>query len=123
MDVEAARRRARLQIQRNPTDIWIQRKSVVDDGAGGVLAQETVALSVQTVRIFSPIVRTQTKQVSSEAGQFQVQTWGLLAEWDADIQPDDRFSAMGRNFRVIETVPKHAGGGVVSLEVDLGEVS
>lgn len=121
MNPAVARRNVARQIARNPTDIWIKRVVEMDDGAGGTIRQE-VALPAQTVRLFMSSLG-QTRGVATEAVQMQVQRWGMLAGWDADIRAGDAFTAQGRSFRVRDIDQAATGGEVVALHVDLEEVS
>lgn len=121
MNVVQARRLAERNIARNPTSIVIKRIVDVDDGAGGSYKGE-VELPAQTMRIFLSSMN-QTKDVVGEGGQLQVQRWGLLAKWDADIQVDDKFEVDGRRFRVRSISLVRTGGVIVSHQVDLEEVS
>lgn len=120
MNAAQARRNVERNIARNPTSIELKRIVDVDDGAGGSYKGE-VELPAQTMRIFMSGMSQQ--KVVSEGGQLQVQRWGLLAKWDADIQADDTFDVDSRQFRVRSISPARTGGQVVSLQVDLEEVS
>ncbi|HHY47098.1 MAG TPA: hypothetical protein GX506_07360 [Firmicutes bacterium] len=121
MNPAIARRNVEKQIARNPTDIWIKRIVEMGDGAGGTIQQE-ITLPVQIVRIFLSSLG-QTREIATEAVQMQVQRWGMLARWDADIQVGDTFTAQGRSFRVRGINQAATGGEVVALHVDLEEVS
>lgn len=120
MNVAQARRLAERNIARNPTSIVIRRIQDIDDGAGGSYKGE-VELPAQTMRIFMSGMSQQ--KVVSEGGQLQVQRWGLLAKWDADIQVDDKFEVDGRAFGIRSIFPIRTGGEIVSCQVDLEEVS
>lgn len=121
MNAMLARRLVEQQIARNPTEIQITRMLKVDDGAGGTIRQ-TVTLPAQTVRLFMSSLG-QTKQSTTEAAQVQVQRWGMLTRWDAEVQPGDTFTIGSRPFRVVDVDPVRTGGEVVSLHADLEEVS
>ncbi|NPV80742.1 MAG: head-tail adaptor protein [Firmicutes bacterium] len=121
MNPAIARRNVERQIQRNPTDIWIKRIVEADDGAGGTIRQE-IMLPVQTVRVFMGTY-SQSKEIATEAVQMQIQRWGMLARWDADIQLGDVFTAQGRSFRIRDIDQVATGGDVIALHVDLEEVS
>lgn len=120
MNVAQARRNVERNIARNPLSVIIQRGVIEKpDGAGGTII-EPVMLPDQTVRIFMSAMGAQS--TAKEGGQIQVQRWGLLAKWDADIQADDTFDVDSRQFRVRGISPVRTGGQVVSLQVDLEEV-
>lgn len=118
MNVVQARRNVARQIARNPTEIVITRMVEADDGAGGVV-RKAVELPAQTVRIFVSSMSEQC--ITKEGGQVQKQRWGLLAGWDADIQPGDMFQS-GR-FRVCGATRVTTGGEVASWQADLEEVT
>lgn len=121
MNVVQARRLAERNIARNPTSIVIKRIQDIDDGAGGSYKGE-VELPAQVVRVFLSNLG-QTKDVVGEGGQIQVQRWGLLAKWDADIQVDDKFEVDGRRFGIRSVFPVRTGGEIASYQADLEEVS
>ena len=111
-------------IARNPSSIVITRYPLVDNGLGGSYrdTQKPETLPAQDVRVFmtswgSP--RTST----SEGGVIQIQKWGLLARWDADIEKEDGFSIGNQTFRVADVTPIRYLGEVVSLQADVEEVS
>lgn len=121
MNAVTARRNVARQIIRNPVNIVITRSAnEVPDGAGGTI-RESVNLPAQTVRIFMSTMGAQS--TAKEGGQIQVQRWGLLAKWDADIQPDDAFTHNGRQFKVRSVIPVTTDGQVVGYQADLEEVS
>lgn len=120
MNATKVRQLAERSISRNPTSIVIRRAVDVEDGAGGSY-KDKVALPAQTVRVFMSSMN-QTKDIVGEGGQFQVQRWGLLTSWDADILVDDEFKIDGRQFRVRSISPVRAGGEIVSYQADLEEV-
>lgn len=121
MNAAQARRLTERNIARNPTSIVIKRIQDIDDGAGGSYKGE-VELPAQTMRIFLSSM-SQTKDIVGEGGQLQVQRWGLLAKWDADIQVDDKFEVDGRQFGIRSVSPVRTDGEIASYQADLEEVS
>lgn len=122
MKASQARRLAERNIARNPLSVVIQRGVIEKpDGAGGTII-EPVMLPAQTMRIFLSAM-SQTKDVVGEGGLIQVQRWGLLAKWDADIQVDDKFEVDGRRFGIRSIFPVRTGGEIASYQADLEEVS
>ena len=124
MNVNQRRLLTLKAIARNPSAIVITRYPLIDNGLGGSCrdTQNPQTLPTQDVRIFmtswgSP--RTST----SEGGVIQIQKWGLLARWDADIEKEDEFTIDNQTFRVVDVNPIRYLGEVVSLQVELEEVS
>lgn len=111
-------------IARNSTGIVITRYPMIDDGAGGEYpdTQNLQILPVQNVRIFMSSF-SEAQNRTNEGGQIQVQRWGLLAKWDADIKKNDIFAVKDQTFRVFDVNPVRYAGEVVSLQVDIEEVS
>lgn len=111
-------------IAQNPTAIVITRYPLVDNGLGGSYrdTQNPQTLPVQDVRVFMTSWSAPQTKVS-EGGVIQTQKWGLLARWDADIEKEDEFTIDNQTFRVVDVNPIRYLGEVVSLQVELEEVS
>ena len=119
MNTSQARRLTERSIARNPSTITITRMMSTPKPGGGQ-QQTPVDVEPQTVRIFLSSMTAQ--DVVQEGGQLQIQRWGLLARWDADLQADDEFTHDGREFRVRSVLPVSRGGARTGYQADLEEV-
>lgn len=120
--MNAARARALVdrQIARNPATITLQRMAEVDDRAGGTY-RVTVSVPPQAVRIFMT-ASSSAKDAMGVGGHVQIQRWGLLASWDADIREGDTFTHGGRLYRVHALTQVSTGGEVTAIQAELEEV-
>ena len=108
----------------NPVSVTITRYPMIDDGIGGSHrdTQNPQTILAQDIRVFMTSWGT-PRTSTSEGGIIQVQKWGLLARWDADIEKEDEFTIDNQAFRVTEVNPVRCLGEIVSLQVDVEEVS
>lgn len=121
MNPALARCLTERSIERNPAAIVIQRIAEISDGAGGTM-RVPQDVPEQTVRIFVGALAS-AKDSTGTGGHVQVQRYGLLAKWDADIQEGDVFTYDGRQFRVHSITPVSTGGVRTALQAELEEVS
>ncbi len=119
LEREVSRRLVKKQISRNPCHIVIKRQERVSTPGGGYKVVDK-ELDPQTVRIF--LSSLHAEQVSQTGGRFQVQKWGMLARWDADIKNEDTFEFSGRAFKVISLLPTSRNGQVTGYQVSIEEV-
>jgi hypothetical protein len=119
MSAAQARRLVERQIARNPSEIEMLRTELQETPGGGT-KRVASTLPTQTMRIFLSSMKAEN--IVQEGGTFQVQRWGLLARWDADIQRDDEFTHDGRQFRVRSVLPVSKDGMRTGYQADLEEV-
>jgi len=125
--LEALRAANQQAISEDPVEVSIQRVSLVDDGAGGRLKEES-APAPFIGRIYTGQGRgTLPRVLLTEAAGARLATLGLLAPWDADVQAgsdvEDAFEAAGRRYRVRQVTPRLWRGEVYALHCVLEEVA
>ena len=127
MDMVALRRKhTSWVIQQNPTTITISRTEKTD--VGGYFDETKSKVGPLTVRIYQYGTWT-PQEISTLAGTKQVdRTWGMLADWQADIKAGanvlDEFDVFGiGGFRVMEVYPQVVNGNLVGYQLVLEKVS
>lgn len=119
--IEVRRQATVKAININPFNITLKRKKQVSDGAGGVKQEKPEQLESQTMRLY--MVGGHIRDKSGEAGVVNTKGWGLLAEWNADVKEGDTFELGDQKFRVLDINPVRVRGSVVSLQIEIEELS
>lgn len=95
--VATLKKQTRWFINQNPTSVVLNRKTKVDDGAGGS-TYTTKPLDPQTVRLIeSNPVNVTTRNVS---GSMDLPQRFIVATADADVIEGDTFTDQGNKYRV-----------------------
>jgi hypothetical protein len=120
-DIVASRRQDNIAaISENPTNVQINRKIKSDTPSGGKAAQP-ITLPDQTIRVFK--VNADAKETTNEAGKIKHQRWGALCRYDANILAEDTFTTLQGKFLVKNVNKIIVKDQIVSLQVELDEVS
>jgi hypothetical protein len=101
-------------INSNPANITIKRKIEIDDGYGGSIIEEK--LISETVTFYE---RKARREVATDYGTTYVgvSVTKILAEGNADIVKDDRFTFNGTEYKVLFVKPYFDICKQIELEV------
>lgn len=99
-EINVLRRQTTQYIKQNQADVVLNRKSVTDDGAGGVIHGADHFLDAQHARI---IQTSESESVERRTvdGENVVPILNMLMEWDADVQEGDQFTWNGHTCEVV----------------------
>lgn len=122
--VEMRRKHTKWNIEQNPSEILIHRTE--KRKGGGYIEEVESDVGPFVVRIFVSQSNTNQKVVTL-AGEKQVDRYfGLLADYEADIQAGtdvkDEFEAMGMRFLVKAIYPQTIQGQIVGYQGELERV-
>lgn len=109
LDLALRRKMAKDSIAINPTEVIITRSAKTKNKAGGY-DEGPIDLPPQIVRIFLNNPKLSTK--TTEGGEVQKKTYGMLADYEADIQKDDEFEG----YKVVDVTPIKYKGEIVSYQ-------
>lgn len=98
---EVLRKQTSRFIAENPTEIIVMRQTMVDDGAGGMIAQgEPTPLPAQTMRI---VIKSLNQQIEfrTVSGEVTNPEYSVVAEYDADLLEGDYFTYDNSRIEVV----------------------
>lgn len=89
-EINVLRRQTLHYIKQNPTDVVLNRETLVSDGAGGKIPSGESAIPAQMVRIVQASETDATERVNQD-GKTVRPTLNMLMSWDADVERGDEF--------------------------------
>lgn len=122
MNVKTRRELTERAISINPSLVQLVRKGRAPDGAGGWIENADVPVPAQVFRIFISSGRL-AKEISQEGGTFQLKSWEMLCQWDADVKKDDTFQDNSRKYRIVSVSPVRYLGEAISFQCTIEEVT
>jgi len=96
-----------MYITENPTEITLVPRQSVRSASGGVQWSSAPARSPQTVRLVESSSQSNGGLQKASDGFQLERMWMLLMEWDASIAPNDRFTAQGAQWEVVDIMPEN----------------
>lgn len=112
LDLALRRAMVKDNIAINSKEIKIKRIAKVKNRAGGYEEKE-IDLPLQNVRIFLNNPKLTTK--TTEGGEVNKKTYGMLADYEADIENDDVFES----YKVINVTPIEYKSKIVSYQCEV----
>lgn len=95
------RKQTQQFIAENPSELTIMRQNMVDDGAGGEIADgEPTPLDPQTMRV---VIKSLNQQIEfrTVSGEVTNPEYSIVAEYDADLREGDWFTFDGNRIEVV----------------------
>lgn len=106
VELITARRQVNAEINADPVDVELRRRTKINDGAGGWKWSDFVPLKAQEVTIIPAKRRLSEMLVNTELGDVVHAPYIILGRHNFDVQRGDRFTWNGDDFVVKEVAIK-----------------
>ena len=104
-EIRLQRKQTSAYIDADPSEIALQRLTLVPNNAGGVKHGSIQSLAVQRVRL---IDQQATRQRTMPDGEVVQVSYVMQGAWDLDVEVGDYFYLNGHKYEIIQVSDKRA---------------